>query len=125
MIENLPPKNPLGGAQLTTERPPRIFPSCVLAKAAMSRDADPKADSKTEPKAERLFDKRTLERNIKKGLIGRKDYEKHIKALEDVAGKGVYGGKDGQDSDQASESDSEDAGTGANAASGGSSNSGH
>ena len=44
----------------------------------------------------RLFDKRTLDRNIKKGLITRKDYEKHIKALEDVAGKGLYGGSRGQ-----------------------------
>ena len=35
---------------------------------------------------------RTVERNIKKGLITRKDYEKHLKTLEDVADKGVYGG---------------------------------
>jgi hypothetical protein len=40
----------------------------------------------------RLFDRRTVERNIKKGLVTRKDYEKHLKALEDVAEKGVYGG---------------------------------
>ena len=39
----------------------------------------------------RLYDRRTVERNIKKGLITRKDYEKHLKALEDVADKGVYG----------------------------------
>ena len=55
----------------------------------MSRDADPKVT--------RLFDKRTVERNIKKGLIARKDYEKHIKSLDDVAGKGVYGGIEGKD----------------------------
>jgi hypothetical protein len=55
----------------------------------MSRDADPKVT--------RLFDKRTVDRNIKKGLIARKDYEKHIKGLEDVAGKGVYGGLEGKD----------------------------
>jgi hypothetical protein len=61
----------------------------------MSRDTDAKAD----PKNERLFDKRTVERNIKKTLIGRKDYEKHLKTLPDVAGKGVYGGKDGEDQD--------------------------
>jgi hypothetical protein len=39
----------------------------------------------------RLYDRRTVERNIKKGLITRKDYEKHLKTLEDVADKGVYG----------------------------------
>jgi len=86
-------KLPLRAAQLTTERPSRIFPSRVLAKAAMSRDAEAKPD----PKTERLFDKRTVERNIKKTLIGRKDYEKHLKTLPDVASKGVYGGKEGDD----------------------------
>jgi hypothetical protein len=34
----------------------------------------------------RLFDRRVVERNIKKGLITRKDYEKHLKSLSDVAG---------------------------------------
>lgn len=53
----------------------------------MSRDADAKAD----PKTVRFYDKRTVERNIKKGLVSRKDYEKHLKALDDVADKGVYG----------------------------------
>ena len=43
-------------------------------------------------KTARLFDRRTVERNIKKGLITRKDFEKHLKALEDVAPKGVFGG---------------------------------
>jgi hypothetical protein len=52
----------------------------------MARDVD--------PKTARLFDRRTLERNIKKGLITRKDYEKHLKTLEDVADKGVYGGSE-------------------------------
>ena len=50
----------------------------------MARDVD--------PKIARLFDRRTLERNIKKGLITRKDYEKHLKTLDDVGDKGVYGG---------------------------------
>jgi hypothetical protein len=54
----------------------------------MSRDAEAKAD----PKTVRLYDKRIVERNIKKGLLSRKDYEKHLKALEDIADKGVYGG---------------------------------
>jgi hypothetical protein len=39
----------------------------------------------------RLYDRRTVERSIKKGLITRKDYEKHLKSLDDVADKGVYG----------------------------------
>jgi hypothetical protein len=54
----------------------------------MSRDAEAKPDSK----GARLFDKRTVERNIKKGLISRKDYEKYLKGLEDIADKGVLGG---------------------------------
>ena len=49
----------------------------------MARDQDPKTS--------RLFDRRTVERSIKKGIITRKDYEKHLKSLEDVADKGVYG----------------------------------
>jgi hypothetical protein len=40
-----------------------------------------------EPKDLRLFDNRTIERNIRKGLITRKDYEKHLKSLEDVTDK--------------------------------------
>ncbi len=38
-------------------------------------------------KAHRLFDVRTIERSIKKGLITRKDYEKHLKALADATEK--------------------------------------
>ena len=49
----------------------------------MSRDA--------EAKNLRLYDRRTIERNIKKGLITRKDYEKFLKALEDAKEKGVMG----------------------------------
>jgi hypothetical protein len=33
----------------------------------------------------RLFDVRTVERNIKRGLITRKDYEKHLKSLADAS----------------------------------------
>jgi hypothetical protein len=50
----------------------------------MARDQDPKTS--------RLYDRRTVERSIKKGLLSRKDYEKHLKSLDDVADKGVYGG---------------------------------
>ena len=58
----------------------------------MSRDVDAKND--------RLYDKRTVERSIKKGLLTRKDYEKHLKGLDDVAPKGVFGGPaEGADAD--------------------------
>ncbi len=38
--------------------------------------------------ATRYSDKRTAERYIKLGMIDEKDYEKHLKALPDVAEKG-------------------------------------
>ena len=44
-----------------------------------TRDAD--------AKAQRLFDVRTLERNIKRGLTTRKDYEKYLKSLDDATAK--------------------------------------
>ncbi len=31
-----------------------------------------------------LFDKRTVDRNIKKGLISREEYDKHLGGLKDV-----------------------------------------
>ena len=40
-----------------------------------------------EAKNLRLFDIRTIERNIRKGLTTRKDYEKILKTLEDVSDK--------------------------------------
>lgn len=49
-------------------------------------------ESKLDPKIGRLYDKRTVERSIKKGLLARKDYDKYLKSLEDVAEKGVFGG---------------------------------
>ena len=55
----------------------------MVAKPPMSRDA--------EAKNLRLYDRRTIERNIKKGLITRKDYEKFLKSLEDAKEKGVMG----------------------------------
>jgi hypothetical protein len=54
----------------------------------MGRDSENKLDTKTA----RLFDKRTVERSIKKGLVVRKDYDKYVKTLDDVADKGVFGG---------------------------------
>jgi hypothetical protein len=68
----------------------------------MSRDADVKVD----PKQSRLFDKRTVERNIKKGLVTRKDYDKYVKTLDDVTDKGVYGAaepKGDEDEDEGAE----------------------
>ena len=38
-----------------------------------------------EVKEVRLFDLRTVERNIKRGLITRKEYERHLKSLPDAA----------------------------------------
>jgi len=62
----------------------------------MSREAD--------AKNLRLYDRRTIERNIKKGLITRKDYEKFLKSLDDAKEKGVIGEEepsidDGDDDD--------------------------
>jgi hypothetical protein len=34
-----------------------------------------------------LFDRRIVERNIKRGLIARKDYDRFLKALPDAADK--------------------------------------
>ena len=57
----------------------------------------------------RLYDRRTVERNIKKGLLTRKDYEKHLKSLDDVADKGVYGGAEPDDvADDIDETDEAD-----------------
>jgi hypothetical protein len=41
----------------------------------------------TDAKTLRLFDVRTIERNIKKGQVTTKDYEKHLKSLPDTAEK--------------------------------------
>ena len=65
----------------------------------MARDQDIKNS--------RLYDRRTVERSIKKGLLSRKDYEKHLKALDDVADKGVYGGTDTDEPDDEPETDTE------------------
>ncbi len=41
----------------------------------------------------RLFDARNVERNIQRGIITRKDYEKFLKSLPDVAKKGTQMGE--------------------------------
>jgi len=43
--------------------------------------------SSPETKPQRTYDVRTIERNIKKGNITRKDYEKYLKSLPDVTEK--------------------------------------
>jgi hypothetical protein len=70
----------------------------------MSRDVEAKND--------RLYDKRTVDRSIKKGLLTRKDYEKHLKGLADVAPKGVFGGPaEGADDDD-DDDDADEVGSG-------------
>ena len=59
----------------------------MVAKPTMSREA--------EAKNLRLYDRRTIERNIKKGLITRKDYDKFLKALGDAKDKGTQESVDG------------------------------
>jgi len=63
----------------------------------MSRDA--------EAKNLRLYDRRTIERNIKKGLITRKDYEKFLKSLDDAKDKGVIGEEEPDLADDAADDD--------------------
>jgi hypothetical protein len=65
----------------------------------MSRDAD--------AKNLRLYDRRTIDRNIKKGLITRKDYEKYLKSLDDVKEKGIQG--EGESVDEDDDDDETDA----------------
>jgi hypothetical protein len=75
----------------------------------MARDIDSKST--------RLYDKRTFERSIKKGLMSRKDYEKHLKSLDDVADKGVYG--TGAEHEEPSRAEPPGDGVGASSAAGG------
>ncbi len=63
--------------------------------------------ARDDAKTARIYDRRTVERNIKKGLLTRKDYEKHLKSLEDVADKGVYGVADADDTDDIDDADDE------------------
>ena len=48
----------------------------------MTKDKDAK-----EIQDVRLFDARVVERNIKRGIITRKDYEKYLKSLGDAKDK--------------------------------------
>ncbi|HEY7371775.1 MAG TPA: hypothetical protein VIF57_06320 [Polyangia bacterium] len=75
----------------------------------------------------RIYDRRTVERNIKKGLLTRKDYEKHLKSLDDVAEKGVYGGSADDDVDDIDDTDdaADEAGPAADEAAAPTNNQGH
>jgi len=55
--------------------------------------------SSSETKPPRINDVRTIERNIKKGNITRKDYEKYLKALPDVTDKVAPPEEDDADDD--------------------------
>jgi hypothetical protein len=50
--------------------------------SAMTKEKDAK-----EPHDAHRFDIRVLERNLKRGLISRKEYEKYIKSLADAKDK--------------------------------------
>ena len=52
----------------------------------MTKDKDAK-----EIQDVRLFDARVVERNIKRGVITRKDYEKYLKTLGDAKDKAKTG----------------------------------
>jgi hypothetical protein len=56
--------------------------AAIYTQPAMSKDKEAK-----EPTETRIYDRRTVERNIKRGVISRKDYEKHVKSLPDAADK--------------------------------------
>lgn len=43
----------------------------------------------TTPKNERLFDVRTIDRNLKKGLISEAEYQAYLASLPDAATKGT------------------------------------
>jgi hypothetical protein len=62
-----------------------------------------------EAKNIRLYDSRTIERTIRKGLLTRKDYEKFLKSLPDVADKAAPADLSGlEDDDDDLETDDED-----------------
>jgi hypothetical protein len=58
-----------------------------LTRAAGRRNHITAMTRDEEAKIVRLYDSRTIERTIRKGLVTRKDYEKYLKALPDVAEK--------------------------------------
>jgi hypothetical protein len=61
-----------------------------------------------EAKIVRLYDNRTIERTIRKGLITRKDYEKYLKSLPDVTEKAAPADLSGVEDDDLEMDDDED-----------------
>jgi len=53
----------------------------------MNKERDPKEGAVTDVRDTRAFDRRTVDRNMKRGLVNRKDYEKFLKSLPDSAEK--------------------------------------
>src|SRR5262249_15497607 len=76
---NLPRRRSIPG--LLTPRGPR---SKTLPSMTKDKDAKEIQDA-------RLFDARVVERNIKRGVITRKDYEKYLKSLGDAKEKAKTG----------------------------------
>ena len=57
---------------------------------------------------EQLVDRRTVERNIQKGLLSRKDHEAYLKGLSDAEGNAeVVDLEEDQDADAAGHADAE------------------
>jgi hypothetical protein len=52
-----------------------------------TKDVSKESKDVKEPTEPRLFDTRTVERNIKRGSQTRKDYDKHLKGLADAKEK--------------------------------------
>jgi hypothetical protein len=61
-----------------------------------------------EAKIVRLYDNRTIERTIRKGLITRKDYEKYLKSLPDVSDKAAPADLSGVEDDDLEMDDEDD-----------------
>jgi hypothetical protein len=61
-----------------------------------------------EAKIVRLYDSRTIERTIRKGLITRKDYEKFLKSLPDVSDKAAPADLSGVEDDDLEMDDEDD-----------------
>jgi hypothetical protein len=55
----------------------------------------------------RFWDVRTIERRIRRGQVGRKDYDKHLKGLADVADKAAPIELSAEDEDSAADDGAE------------------
>jgi hypothetical protein len=57
----------------------------------------------TQSREEKMWDVRTLERKLRKGIINRKDYEKYLKSLPDRAENAAPVETDGDDDEDGDE----------------------